>query len=261
RDNAPSEPDYPFAIEHIPHPSPRWAGTDEVQAAYLRTDAKHQRTLVSRSKIWGLSDGKEMLIAYQGSFYKLRPAADGRNFTFLGPPLFDEQTASKVAAAAVVGGALGAAIVGAAANAEPPTLPYEIHLASGRVLPVPEAGQPGAARAPKPPDTARVYVFRRADSPKDRAVALHVNGQAGQALPACQWVVLRWTDRRQEMSICAQPGAAPDNCHRFVPDFSQPNYFECVVPADGSPPTLVPVAAKAGAFEIRRIRLLTANRR
>lgn len=73
--------------------------------------------------------------------------------------------------------------------------------------------------------------------------------------------MLRWTDRRRGMKICAQPGTAPDNYQAFVPDFSQPTYLECVVPADGGTPVLVPVSAKAGAFEIRRIRLLAKNRR
>ena len=53
RDNAPSEANYPFAIEHIAHPGKRWEGHDEVLAAYLRTDAQHQRTLVSRTQSVG----------------------------------------------------------------------------------------------------------------------------------------------------------------------------------------------------------------
>ena len=47
-------------------------------------------------------------------------------------------------------------------------------------------------------------------------------------LPACQWAVLRWTDRRREMKIRVQPGAAPDNGQAFVPDFSQPTYLTAV---------------------------------
>lgn len=133
RDNTTSKPDYTCENEHIPHAGPRWAGTDEVQVAYLRTDAKHQRTLVGRNNIWSLSDGKEMLIAYRGRFH-----------------------------------------------------PDEVHLASGHVLPAQEAGQTDAIGFQKMPDTARVYVFRRADSPKDRAVTLDVNGQADEPLPACQ---------------------------------------------------------------------------
>ena len=258
RANAPSEPDYAFTIEHIAHPGKRWAGTDEVQATYLRTDAKHQRTLVSRSSLWGLSDGREMLIAHRGNFYQLLPAADGRRYTFLGPPLFDEQAAGNMAAAALLGGAVGAAIVGAATPMAP-MLPYEVHLASGRVVPVPEAGHTDADGFQSVPDTARVYVLRRADSPKNRPAILRLVGRAPQGLAARQWVVLPWTDRRQELKLCAQAGNGPETCFSLVPDFSQPTYVECVVPTDGGAPTFQQISAREGAFEIRRLRLLAKS--
>ena len=258
RDNAPSEPDYAFMIEHIAHPGKRWAGTDEVQAVYLRTDGKHQRTLVSRSSLWGLSDGREMLIAHRGHFYKLLPAADGRRYTFLGPPLFDEKTADNVAAAAVLGGAVGAAIVSAASSA-PPVLPYEVHLASGHVMPVPDAGHADSSRTA--PDTARVYVLRRADSPQHLPVSLRLAGRTPQPFVARQWLVLPWTDRRQELQLCARVESGTETCFRLVPDFSQPNYVECIVTADGMPPTFRQLSAKEGAFEIRRLRLLAKSLR
>ena len=256
RDNAPSEPDYTFAIEHIAHPGERWAGTDEVQAVYLRTDAKHQRTLVSRSNLWGLSDGREMLIAHRGHFYKLQPAADGHRYTFLGPPLFDEKTANNVAAAAALGGAVGAAIASAASSA-PPVLPYEVHLLSGRVMPVPEAGHSDSSHSV--PDTARVYVLRRAESPKSQSVALRLPGRATQDFVARQWLVVPWTDRRQELSLCAQAARGAETCFRLVPDFSQPTYVECIVTTDSEPPTFRQLSAREGAFEIRRLRLLAKS--
>ena len=258
RDNVPSEPDYAFTIEHIAHAGKRWAGTDEMQAAYLRTDAKHQRTLVSRSNLWGLSDGREMLIAYRGHFYKLLPAPDGRRYTFLGPPLFDEQASANVAAAALLGGAVGAAIAGAASSA-PPLLPYEEHLASGRVVPVPDANHSDTNGLRLVPDTARVYVLRRADSPKNRLATLRLADRAPQRFAARQWVAMPWTDRRQELKLCAQAGSGPETCFNLVPDFSQPTYVECVVPADGGAPAFRQISAREGAFEIRRLRLLAKS--
>ncbi|MDO7854282.1 hypothetical protein [Hymenobacter convexus] len=256
QNNAPSEPKYPFAIEHIAHTGKRWAGTDEVQAVYLRTDARNPRVPVSRNDIWGLSDGKEALISYKGRFYKLLPAADGRNYTFIGPPLFDEQAATNMAVAGAAGGLLGAAIAGAAQGGGA-MMPYELHLASGRVLPMPEAGHTDADGFQTVPDTARVYVYRRAESPKNRTATLSITGQKPQTLQACQWTKLTWTDRRQELSLCGQVANEPKGCHQFVPDFSQPNYLECVVPEDGSPPTFRLVPVKEGQFELRRIQRLS----
>ena len=110
---------------------------------------------------------------------------------------------------------------------------------------------------PAPPDTARVYVYRRATSATDQPPAtLRVSGQPDVALAARQVTAFTWTDRRRDLKVCARTGTGPEACREFVPDFSQPTYLECVVPAGGGAVELRPVSAKAGAFELRRLRLL-----
>lgn len=255
RDNAPTEPQYPFTITHVAHPGKRWAGTDEVQVTYLGTDNAHPTRPVSTSGLWGLSDGAELLIAYRNRFYKLLPAADGHTYTFLGPPVFDEKAAANMAGAAAVGGLLGAAIA-SAANSAGPLDPYELHLASGRIVPVEQAGQTDADGFAIAPDTARVYVYRRADPAKAQLAAISAAGQPAQALRNWQWTAITWTDRRRELKVCAQLGDGPAVCREFVPDFSHPSYLECVVPAGGGPPELRPVSAKEGQFELKRIQRL-----
>lgn len=255
RDNAPSEPKYPFAVVHIAHPGKRWAGTDEVQVTYLSTDNTHPNRPVGTSELWGLSDGNELLIAYRSHFYKLLPAADGRSYTFLGPPVFDAKAAANMTGAALAGGLLGAAIAGAA-NAAGPRDPYELHLASGRVVAVEQTGQTDADGFTTAPDTARVYVYRRGDSAKDQAVAVSGTSQPATTLHPWQWTAVTWTDRRKELKVCAQLGAGPAACSEFVPNFSQPTYMECVVPAGGGPPALKQVSVKEGQFELKRIQRL-----
>jgi hypothetical protein len=255
RDNAPSEPEYPFAVQHIARTGKRWVGTDEVQVNYLGTDQAHPTRPVGTSKLWGLSDGKETLIVYRNRFYKLLPAADGRSYTFLGPPLFDEKAAANMAGAAAVGGLLGAAIAGAASAGGTPDM-YEVHLASGRVVPVEHAGQTDADGFTTGPDTAKVYVYRRNDPAKDQAVAIGAANQPTQPLRNWQWTAITWTDRRKELKVCAQLGTTPATCREFVPDFSQPTYLECVVPAGGGAPELKPVSVKEGQFEMKRIQRL-----
>lgn len=256
RNNAPTEPQYPFAIAHVAHPGKRWAGTDEVQANYLGTDNAHPTRPVSTSGLWGLSDGTELLIAYRNRFYKLMPAADGRTYTFLGPPVFDEKAAANMAGAAAVGGLLGAAIAGAVQSAGAPDA-YELHLASGRVVPVEQAGQTDADGFASAPDTAHVYVYRRSDPAKAQTVAISAAGQPAQALHNWQWTAISWTDRRKELKVCAQLGEGAPACREFVPDFTHPSYLECVVPAGGGAPELRPVSTKEGLFEMKRIRMLT----
>ena len=255
RNNTPSEADYPFEFEHIAHTGKRWAGVEDVQAYYLRTDAKHSRQLVNRSGLWGVSDGKEALIVYRGSFYKLLPGPDGRNYTYMGPALYDEKAAATMTTAIVLGGLVGGAIAGAA-NSAAPLVPYEVRLASGRVVPVPDAATTDADGFTTPPDTAHVYVYRRFNSAKDQPVTLTVPGRAAVALPAREWVALNWTSRRNELKVCVQAANGAETCQEFVPDFSQPTYLECSVPVAGGLPTLRAVPPKEGAFEMRRIRML-----
>ncbi|MBD2721914.1 hypothetical protein [Hymenobacter armeniacus] len=253
--NAPSEPDYPFAITHVAHTGKRWAGTDEIQVNYLGTDDAHPTRPLYTGNLWGLSDGKEVLIAYRNRFYKLLPAADGRSYTFTGPPVFDEKAATNVAVAGVMGGALGAALAGAA-NGTNVMAPYELHLASGRVVAAQDAGQTDADGFATAPDTAKIYVYRRPDAAKDQVVTFSASGRPAAALQARQWTALTWQDRRHELKLCVQVGQGPESCKAFVPDFSQPTYLECVVPAGGGAPTLRPVPAKEGLFELRRIQRL-----
>ncbi|MDB5234610.1 MAG: hypothetical protein JWR44_1603 [Hymenobacter sp.] len=255
RNNTPSEADAPFEFEHIEHAGKRWAGIEDVQAYYLRTDARHSRQLVNRSGLWGLSDGKEALIAYRGSFYKLLPGTDGRSYTFMGPPVFDEKAAASMTTAIVLGGALGGAIAGAA-NGTAPMVPYDVHLATGRVVPAQEATPTDADGFALAPDTARIFVYRRFDSAKDQVVSLTVSGQPAVALPAREWVALTWTSRRDELKVCVRAADGAETCQAFVPDFSQPTYLECAVPTGGGAPALRAVAPKEGAFEMRRIRML-----
>ena len=89
-------------------------------------------------------------------------------YTFFGPSLLDEQTANNLAAGAVLGGVVGAAIAGRGPARRPPVLPYEVHLASGRVAARATMPPQYRCRWPSPtvPDTARVYVYRRGESPR-----------------------------------------------------------------------------------------------
>ena len=255
--DAPSEPDFPFAIKHVAHPGKRWAGTDEVVPTYLSTDNSRLNRPVSAAGLWGLSDGTEALIVYRNRFYKLLPAAGGRNYTFMGPPVFDAEVAANMAGAAVVGGLMGAAIAGAA-NGAATMDPYELHLASGRVVPVQNAGQTDADGFALAPDSARIYVYRRA-APSTQAVSVSAAGRPAFELQARQWTALSWTDPSKDLKLCARAGEA-ETCEAFVPDFSQPTYLECVLTPDGKP-VLRTVPAKEGLFELRRIQRLAKSRK
>ena len=259
RDNTPTEPAQPFLVTHVPHTGKRWAGSDEIQVSYLYLDAAHPARPVATGDLWGLSDGQELFIAYRNRFYQLLAAPDGRSYTFVGPPVFNPQVAAGRAAATIGGGLIGGALAGAAYG---PDLmaPYELHLASGRVLPVQDAGQTDADGFAKAPATAQVFVFRAADAARRTTLTLRAGGQPPTDLPARYFLPITWENRRAELQICVQAGAGPETCQSFTPSFDQPTYLECTVPADGGAPVLRPVSAKDGALAVRRMQsVLTAD--
>ena len=257
RDNAPLEPAQPFAVTHVPHTAQRWAGSDEIQVSYLYLDNTHPARPVPPGDLWGLSDGKELFIAYRNRFYQLLAAADGRSYTFVGPPVFNPQVAAGRAAATIGGGLIGAALAGAAYGPDVMAT-YELRLASGRVLPVQDAGQTDADGFAKAPAAAQVYVYRPADAARRTAVAVRANGEAAVALPARYFLPLTWENSRTDLQICVQAGSGPETCQSIRPSFEQPTYFECVVPADGGAPVLRPVPVKDGALAVRRLQSVLA---
>ena len=252
RDNAPTEPGQPFLVTHVPHTGKRWAGSDEIQVSYLYLDAAHPARPVPTGDLWGLSDGQELFIAYRNRFYQLLAAPDGRSYTFVGPPVFNPQVAAGRAAAVIGGGLIGAALAGAAYGPDL-MVPYELHLASGRVLPVQDAGQTDADGFAKAPATAQVYVYRAADAARRTALTLRADGQPTMDLPPRYFVPITWANRRTELQICVQAGTGPEACQSFMPSFDQPTYLECTIPADGGAPVLRPVLAKDGALAVRRM--------
>ena len=256
RNNAPQEPEYAFAIQHIARSGKRWQGNDETRPIYLNADPALSNRPVPTAGLWGLSDGHEMLVAYRNHFYKLLPAADGRSYTFVGPPVFDGQTNGTLVAAAVVGGAMAGAVGGAVAAAlvggSSGTMDvYELHLTSGHIVAAEQAGQTDAQGFTTATDTAGVFIYR-SNADKDQPVMLNISGYGPVQLPARHYAAITWLDRRKELKICLQNAAKAENCRAFVPDFTQPTYFECTVPTDGSAPVLRPVSVKTGGFEVQR---------
>lgn len=260
RDNAPTEPEFPFAVQHIAHSGKRWVGSDEVQVNYLSTDNKRPNWPVGTSGLWGLSDGNELLMVYRGRFYKLLAAPDGHSYTFMGPPVPLPVSTSNVVGAALLGGVAGAAIA-SSANGPNTMVPYELHLASGRVVPIEEAGQTDPNGFSTQPDTAGVFVYRRPDAGKNQSINFSATSQPATTLSAREWTAITWRDRRKELKICIQLGTGPETCREFVPDFSRPTYLECVVPAGGGPPELKLVSAKEEAFELKRIQRVATTAR
>ncbi|UOQ55324.1 hypothetical protein [Hymenobacter cellulosivorans] len=241
--NQPGINQEPFVLTHRTRTGKQWAGADDVDAHYLyMSPDKPERPV---RNVWGMCDGEKLYIWHRGNFFELRP--QGQSYTFTG---VTPANSSDVATAAVVGGLVGGALAGAISGGQP--RPYELHLATGRVLATAASvtvDKDGFARA----DTAAIYLYRRPDAAPTQALTVLVNGkEAGTLLPN-SYLALSWNDRRRQIELCAQ--GTQQACHSFVPDFSVATYLECTIPtAVDAAPAFKKVIPKEGIFYVKKFR-------
>lgn len=230
-------------------PVKRKGGLPAFEASYLYLSPKLPARLVRG--VWGLSDGRTAYIFHQGAYYSLQSDSTNATYTFTAPASADPHD---VTMGAVMGGLAGMALAGAISGGEP--LPCEVHLATGRVTAAPRRPAPASAGTNVAPDSATVYLYRRPDAHADQVLTLTVAGKPFGTLAPGQCRVVRWADRRQELSLCARgPAGEAEACQRFVPDFSAPTFLQCSLPtALDAEPLLQPVPAKEGQFYVKLFR-------
>ncbi|WBA42071.1 hypothetical protein [Hymenobacter canadensis] len=149
----------------------------------------------------------------------------------------------------MLGGRLaGAAIAGSIGTNQPQL--YELRLASGRVATsLQPVGADGFAAAA---DTAAIYLYRRADAGPATPLRVLVDGkEAGQLGPG-QYLALNWRDKRRDMAICVQ--GEQEKCHTFMPLFGTTTFLACAPGSGAAAPTVQPVAAKEGLFQLKHIK-------
>lgn len=242
RQNAPTGTTGPFEVLRKTRKGAQWAGTEEADAWYLHLSAAQPRHLVRGA--WGLSDGQTAYIFYQGRYLPLQTAA-ANYYTFTGS---HQPDGNNVLAGAILGGLAGAAIASSIGTNQPQL--YELRLASGRVV---TSLQPSGAGGFAAADTAAVYLYRRAEAGGDAPLRVTVDGkEAGQLSPG-QYLALSWRDKRRNMAICVR-GEREEQCHTFMPLFSTTTYLACTPDSATAAPTLQPVAAKEGLFQLKHIR-------
>jgi hypothetical protein len=201
--------------------------------------------------VWGVSDGRSAFIFHEGAYYALQSDSTNASYTFTAPAPADPHDLTM---GAVMGGLAGMALTGAISGGGP--LPCEVHLATGRVVAVPRRTALAQAGANVPTDSATVYLYRRPDAHPDQVLTLIVDGKPLGTLASGQYRVVRWADRRHELSLCARGAAGEvEACRRFVPDFSTPTFLQCSLPeALNAEPLLQPVPAKEGQFYVKLFR-------
>ena len=241
RQNTPTRTAGPFELQRKTRKGAQWAGTEEAEAWYLHISDAQPRRQVRGA--WGLSDGQDAYIFYQGRYLPLQ-AAD-KYYSFTG---FRQPDLNKVLAGAVLGGLAGAAIVGSSGTNQPQL--YELRLASGRVI---TSLQPASAGGFAPEaDTAAVYLYRRTETDTTAPLRVLVDGKEVGQLGAGQYLALSWRDKRRDMVICVQ--GEQEKCHAFAPLFGTATYLACIPGSAAAPATVQPVAAKEGVFQLKHIR-------
>lgn len=216
---------------------PEWVGTDEVEV--YQVNERGGRTPVRG--IWGYSDGQAVYMLYQRSYYRLRPHPHG-GYCFDAPSAPD---ANAVAAGAVVGGLVGAAIAKSSTGGF--RQEHRLSLLTGRVAPV-------ALQADDATE-GQVVVYRR--KPSATVVDVYAGPRVAGGLTAGQSSVkMAWSDRRNALRLCLRPSEATpgtETCAEARPRSGETLYFE-YMEGPGAP-QLKAVPAKEGAFEARRAEL------
>lgn len=246
RANAPTGgQEQPFTLA----PVKRKGGLPAFEASYLYLGPQKPSRLVRGA--WGVSDGRTAYVFQQGAYYALQADSTNAAYTFTVPAPADPHAMTM---AAIAGGLAGVALAGAISGGEP--LPCEVRLATGRVMAAPRRTAPASAGAQVAPDSATVYLYRRPDAHADQLLTLTVDGKPFGTLAPGQCRMVRWADRRHELSLCASGASGEaEACHRFVPDFSAPTFVQCSLPAArAAEPLLQPVPAKEGQFYVKLFR-------
>ncbi|MCB2408347.1 hypothetical protein [Hymenobacter lucidus] len=207
--------------------------TEEVEASV--TTATGPQPL---RDVWGFSDGEQVYVLRQKHFYPLKRAGD--DFTFTGWASADPGAMST---AAVVGGLAGAAVAAATTHGEPQE--YMLDMATGRVADFDYLDQ--LARH----DTASVVVYRRPGGSKKPLTVL-LNGQELQTLPANDFVLIPWTSKTREISLCL--AGAESGCYSFIPVFGKTMYVELKARTDAEKPSLEYVPNKEGDYYVKKMR-------
>lgn len=184
--------------------------------------------------VWGFCDGRQVYVRHGGNFYPLQRTAAG--YEYLAPVYIDprQQTMAMIYTP-----------VGAMARQSP-------KLAAATLRLWPDTGfsseeTPPTTRADAPAAAATVVVYRRPDAAPDKAVLVHLNGQAVGTLRVGEYLTLPMpAGAPTEISVCGR--TERETCFSFRPDLRAPNYLDCRLGSTTQlAPTLRLVSAEAGA--------------
>ncbi|UOQ74571.1 hypothetical protein [Hymenobacter cellulosilyticus] len=205
----------------------------EVKAFQGRGDARK-----ALDEVWGFSDGQQVYIRRKRHFYALKRSGD--DFTFTEQALDDP---GAVSTAGALGGLAGAAIAAVAVRGD--LQEYTLDMTTGRVADFDYMEQLAKR------DTATVVVYRRPGGPA-KPLAVLLDGQELKQLPANDFVLIPWTSKTREISLCLDGADAP--CYAFIPTFGATTYVELKARTDKEEPTLQYVPLKEGDYYVKKMR-------
>jgi hypothetical protein len=243
--NRPSEPGPPI-VEQQPYANPTWAGALETRA--YRSEAGRR---VLATDVWGFCDGQDFYLRRGRSFYKLEQR--GPDFFFSGPasedPIFRKASSDRAGSnAAVLGGALGVALVSAAdaAIASGSQKLLRLSLLTGEVR-LAQSNSAAATTVANRPTHLFIY---RPRSEKGPAVRIRLaEGQPAQELAAGDFLTFEPLSD-EPLRVCLLPATGPAAYLAVTPTSEAPTYLEC---RPTGPEPLRKVDDKAGAAALNKL--------
>ncbi|TGE25478.1 hypothetical protein E5K00_09890 [Hymenobacter aquaticus] len=189
-------------------------------------------------EVWGFSDGQQVYIKRKRHFYALKRAGD--DFTYTAQSMDDPGVINTAGALAGVAGMAIAAVTTHGDRQE-----YTLDMATGRVADF------DYLELLTRRDTATVVVYRRPGGPAAPLTVL-LNGKELAALPANDFVLIPWTSKTREVSLClADTDGA---CYSFIPVFGATTYVELKARTAGEKPLLQYVPQKEGDYYVKKMR-------
>ncbi|WP_157541352.1 hypothetical protein [Hymenobacter aerophilus] len=232
-----------------------WRGVPRLRVKIMNVKNQTQPA----KQIWGFSDGRQLFVQHQKSFFPL--VRHHNFFTFVGeaPPdvaymqaKVEAQGRAMMQAAAL---GAGASRVGAIDHSAEP-MGYAVDMRTGQAGQFPNPLQPAPART----DTAYIYMYRYADV-STAPIRFSLDDHAAGALTPQEYLEIPWPYPGQLLRLCLELPGFP--CQLIIPNPAGLNYLRVTANAGASKrPSWEWVSAEQGEADLNDIdRQRNANTR
>ena len=195
----------------------KWLNVARLRPLVPKSAGSSHRTVPT--DIWGFSDGQQLFVRHNKSFFPL--ARQGNFFTFVGEAPLDVEYMRAASEAQARAQLTGIATVRAIDHSAEP-MAYSLDMRTGELAPFP------GMRSPARLDTSYVYVYRPSQTAGPEKLKVYLNGREAGSLRPGEYLELPWPYYARPLQLCL--GGLANSCQYLVPNTTRHNYLK-VTPA------------------------------